>query len=268
MLDAFVDAAQNARIGHELGGALNREDAMLVDRELVILVELQQAPRVGKRGDDFFQHAQLVQPPEQLAQPARLRNERQKLLGSLGVDLSLQIRRGGTHRFPGGRGDPLVVRVGQLAQPQHFIEIGFQLVQAAGRSHDLLGRDAIIALDLVAEDRAPHVQPNTSRPPVGHEVADHAAHRASVSKIATHELFDGQNSLGALMAVQGRQPHLLGAIEHIVRFPGMKMQLVAQPQQKFGRIAHVALVGLADGAQKLQGVGIGRAVLCKSQPAQ
>ena len=80
LLDAAVDAAQQARIGDEIGGPLDRQDAMLVDRVLVILVELQQAAGMREGGNDFFQHAQLVQPPQQLAQPAGLRDQRQKLL--------------------------------------------------------------------------------------------------------------------------------------------------------------------------------------------
>ena len=75
LLDALVDAAQQAGVGDELGGPLDRPNAMFVDRVFVIFVELQQAAGVGERGNDLFQHAQLVQPAQQLAQAARLRNQ-------------------------------------------------------------------------------------------------------------------------------------------------------------------------------------------------
>ena len=106
-----------------------------------------------------------------------------------------------------------------------------------------------LAENLVAEDGSPNVEPDLPRPPVGHEVADHAAHGAGVAKVPPHELLDGQNAIGSLVPIKGRQPHLLGAIEHVVGLPGMKVQLVAQPQQKLGGVAHLALVVLADGAQ-------------------
>ena len=44
---------------------------MLVDRVLVVLVELQQAAGVAEGGNESLQHAGLVQVAQQLAQPRR-----------------------------------------------------------------------------------------------------------------------------------------------------------------------------------------------------
>ncbi len=115
LLDAPVDAAQHSRVGAEVGRPLDRQDAMLVDGVLVIFVELQQAAGVGEVGNDFFQHAQLVQTAQQFAEPAGLGDEREELAGDSRGHLAVQSRHGRSHRIPRGGRNPLVVQIGQLA---------------------------------------------------------------------------------------------------------------------------------------------------------
>ena len=57
---------------------------MLIDRELVVLVELQQSPCMGQRRNKTFQEPDLVQPAQQLAQPLRVFQEREEMADGLG----------------------------------------------------------------------------------------------------------------------------------------------------------------------------------------
>ena len=267
LLDAQVDLTQGARIADEVGAAFHRPNAVLVDGVLVVFVELQQASGVREAGKDSFQHSQRVQPAEQLPEPPGARNERQKLAGDARAHVAVELRHGGAHDLPRFGRDAFVVQVGQLAQVEHFAQVGLELLEAPLRGYDLRGRYAIVAFDQVAEDGAQGLGQRLSGPGVGHEIVGHAADGARVAEVLAHELLDRQDALGALALVQFGQPHLFVPVEHVVvGLAGVEVQFVAQSQQKLAAVAQGVLVRLAEDALQLQRVGIGLAIAGKAEP--
>ena len=73
-------------------GELHRPQAMLVDRVLVILVELQQSAGAGELGNEAFQDGGVVQVAQQRAQPAGMRQQRQEAAARLRRRLAAQQR--------------------------------------------------------------------------------------------------------------------------------------------------------------------------------
>ncbi len=71
-----IDPAQRPLVGQEPRRPLHRPQAMLIDGELVVLVELEQSPGVGQGGNKPLQEPDLVQAAQQLAQPLRVFQER------------------------------------------------------------------------------------------------------------------------------------------------------------------------------------------------
>ena len=67
------------------------------------------------------------------------------------------------------------------------------------------------------------------------EVLTNVAHAACIAKIVPHKLFDRQQSIVASIAQPLRYPDLFAAFESIVCSIGMKVHLVANPQQKLAR---------------------------------
>src|SRR5688572_16499933 len=59
-----VRLTENGVGGRKFGCKLYRSDRVLVDRVFVILVELQQAASPFKAGNEFSEHAELMQPSE------------------------------------------------------------------------------------------------------------------------------------------------------------------------------------------------------------
>ena len=58
-------------------------EAMLVDRVLVVLVELEQAPGVSVGRNEPFEKSHLVQEPQQVSQPRGIGDEREEVLHCL-----------------------------------------------------------------------------------------------------------------------------------------------------------------------------------------
>ena len=266
LFDAPVDATQDSLVVDEIGGPLDGQNAVFVHGKAVILVELEQAASVCEGGHDDFQQAGFVQAAQQLAQPSGLRQQRQELAADVGVHLVGKVRPGGADGFPGGRVDAFVLQIGQHAQLEHFAQAGLQLLLSAVSGHDLAIGDAVIPLDLMAEDRAGELGPELTRPPFGGRVARDAAHGAGVAKIFAHELFDTQDGFVAFVLIKLGQTHLFGAVEHVVKPTGVKMEFVAHAQQELAGFAEPALVFLRKRPQKLQPGRIGGAVADKAEP--
>ena len=70
VLQPAIDAPHRPRVVQQPLGELDRADAMLIDRVLVILVELQQAAGTGEIGQKPLQDRHVVQVAEQRAQAA------------------------------------------------------------------------------------------------------------------------------------------------------------------------------------------------------
>jgi hypothetical protein len=123
---------------------------VLVDRELVVLVELQQTPRVLHRRDDFFEISQLVQHTQRLRGELRHGQQIHEPLRDGGRDFLAAVRRGEHQR--GGRGviERFVLADGQIDDPQDFLEIAGQFGEARAGRGDLPHADPVVALNLAA----------------------------------------------------------------------------------------------------------------------
>ena len=233
VLDAAVGDAQRTVVRQELGRAFHGPNRVLVDRVLVISVELHQSAGVGHRGNDFLQHPQLVQSPQEFAQHSGLRNQRQEPLRSLRRHLDLRAM---DHRFadrpPGRRMDAILVAIGQVHQPQHLGEIRTDLLQTTARGRDMQRIDAEVAIDVVAEDRPNQGQQGSPPFRFRQEVGNRVLHFVGMLDVVTQESLDGQQLAIARVAESLGNPQLLIAAQYILRPSRLKMQFVAQTQQE------------------------------------
>src|ERR1700676_3781033 len=78
LLKAPIQVTEQSPVVKESRRLVDGPQAMLVDGEPVVFVELKQAAGVGELRHDFLKHADLVQLAEQLAEPLRLREQRKK----------------------------------------------------------------------------------------------------------------------------------------------------------------------------------------------
>ena len=95
----------------------------------------------------------------------------------------------------------------------------------------------------------------------------YVADRLGVAEIIAHELFDGQQAAGLPIPVGLGNAELFGAVEDFGGLSGVKMQLVAQSQEKFQRGLNGGQVFIDQNSHIGQFVEIGGAVTHESDPA-
>ncbi len=88
------------------------------------------------------------------------------------------------------------------------------------------------------------------------------------AKVLLHEPFDRQKRLVAFETVRLGDANLLAAVQYVAGLAGVKMHLIAQAQQEFGRSVHDAIVGPRENAAELQSVGFVGAVGGEADPAE
>ena len=232
---------------------------MLVHRVLVVLVELQQAPRVSERGDDFFQHAHVVQPAQRFAEPQRVGQHLQELLhdrgfGSLGYCGAVRYTKCHVSceiRLPSRRARSTSVSTSSTcwAKPR----------DGSRRRADLVPADLVVALGPSPQHRLQHAAHPRRRL---HQLAQpmrHPPHVRRVVKIVAHEPFHRLLALAALVLERLGHAKLLGAAQGIARLVRVKVHLVASTQQKVLRRHQPPMIELPQHAHVVQPVGIGHA---------
>src|SRR4051795_10159102 len=90
---------------------------------------------------------------------------------------------------------------------------------------------------------------------------------AGVLEIFAHELLGRQQPSHGRIVPQRGEPELIGAVEDVFGFAVLKMQIVADPQQKIAGGAKRALLRLGQITALGQGVEIDFTVANKSNPA-
>ena len=128
-----VDSAHRPGVRRKLRGELHRPQAVLVDRVLVILIELQQSPGVLELGNEPFEQAGAVQVAQQRRQAARGWAKQRK---EMATRLGRRRRRGKLrglvpNRLPGRGGDRHIVEIRQIDQPHDGRQVSVQHSQAA-----------------------------------------------------------------------------------------------------------------------------------------
>ena len=136
--DAAVDASHRARLAEQLGGELHRPEAVLVDRVLVVLVELEQSAGVGELGDEPLQDARLVQVAQQRARAgpgcAKQREEMAAGLGRRQLRRAAGPPRGGSPpRWPGAIGTSC--RLARSTSRRIAVRLPRSRAQPAPRGH-------------------------------------------------------------------------------------------------------------------------------------
>ena len=129
VLQPAINASHRPGVVEQFLGELDRADAMLIDRVLVILVELQQPAGTGEIGKKPLQDRHVVQVAEQRAQAAGVGQQGEEMPAGLRRQVRRQVRRLAADLFPGERRNRHVVQVGQIdhlhdrrqvaAEPRH-----------------------------------------------------------------------------------------------------------------------------------------------------
>ena len=98
VLQPAIDPPHRPRVVQQVLGELHRADAMLIDRVLVVLVELQQPAGAGEIGKEPLQDGHVVQVAEQRAQAAGVGQQGEEMPAGLGRQMRRQVRlpRGGS----------------------------------------------------------------------------------------------------------------------------------------------------------------------------
>ena len=89
-----------------------------------------------------------------------------------------------------------------------------------------------------------------------------------VAKVFAHELLDGQQSGDRLVAQRAGQPQLLAPREHVGDLPGVKVQVVAQPEEKLAGALEAEEVVLVQDAGVVKLARIGRSMADEADPAE
>ena len=216
-LQSTINVAERSPLPGELRRAFDRPNAMLVNGVFVVFVELQQAASMREFGDHSLQHARFVQLMQQFAQHRRLRKDRQETLHRRGGNLIRQSSHRRADLFPSRGGNPLLIQIRQIGEPQNLRQIALQF------SPSLFGQadagptrksPSIKWLNTGANISRSRVQ-GAIRPKTARDIA----HAARVPEIILHELLDRQHSLGPFVAEQFGHSHLLGPIQHVFALP-------------------------------------------------
>ena len=247
---------------------LHGADAVLVDRELVVLVELQQAPRVGELGDHLLKRPQVVQPPQQPAELRRVVQDLQEPLAGRVAERRAVLRRRAVDQVPRVLADPPIAQAGEVNQAERLVEPRHQLRATRLRGGDLTGVQAVVAFDVPPEHGANdrrHRRRGRSqvRHPRGEE-----PDMPGVAEVVPHELLDRQHAVAAVVGHLLRQPDLLTTVEGVVLFARVEVHVVADPQQELPRRGQPAVVELRQHALAAQPVEVADAGVDEPQPTQ
>ncbi len=93
---------------------VDRAKALLINRVLVVLVELQKAPGMFEGRNEPLQQADFVEQAEEVAKPSGMPDEGEEVPHRPGRDVFGQPRGIAADDFPGVRLDRLVVEIGQI----------------------------------------------------------------------------------------------------------------------------------------------------------
>src|SRR5205823_4880466 len=104
-------------------------------------------------------------------------------------------------------------------------------------------------------------------PGADRQVRGNFSYVASVLKVLAHELLDRQQARNRRIISQSRQPKLIGSIEHVFCLSVLKVQVVANPEQKIPRLAKLALLLLRQVAPLGQPIDVALAIADEPDPA-
>ncbi len=232
VLQPAIDAAHRSRVVQQPLGKLDRADTVLINRVLMILVELQQSAGAGEIREKAFQQGHVVQLAKERAQAARMRQQRKEIPACFGWKMRRHVGRLAADLLPGAGGDRHVVQVGQIDHLHNGRQVAPQPRQSPPRRHHPQRTDHIVRLDAMAEKvRQRRVEPLPGRG-LGHEVRRHVADAVRVAEVFLHEAFHRQQPGGRLQSAAFRQAELLRPAEHVVGLAGVKVQFIAEPEQK------------------------------------
>ena len=196
VLQPSINPPHRPRVVKQPLGELDGPDAMLIDRVLVILIELQQPAGTGEIGKEALQDRHVMQVAKERSQAAGMGQQGEKMAAGLGRQLGRQVRRLVANFFPGKRGDRHVVQVGQVDHLHDRREVAAEPRQAAPRDHHADGADQVIRLDMVAkEDRQGLVEPWVCRG-LRQELRGHVADAVRMAEVVAHEMLDRQEAVG------------------------------------------------------------------------
>ena len=160
---------------------------------------------MGESGDQPFQQFDPVQSSEQLAQPARVSQEREEMLVGLGGDLARQAGDVLVNRLPGLGRNLLVIEVGQIRQIHDRRNASLKAVQGSGCDHHLPWPDQKPAGDPPSQDGIPEPLAARRRAGLGDQPRGKAADLLGVAKVFAHELLDRLHAGGGLVMQQTRR---------------------------------------------------------------
>ena len=223
------------RVVQETGGALHRPNTVLVDRVLVVVVELHQAAGVLHGRDKLLEHPQFVQAPQHVGQPARLAEQRQEPVDRVRRNL--------------GRAGPATGPLRMASHVRWSIRLPYRLARSINRSTDarLLVtsasplRVALMCTGPTRKSRSTRWLNSGASAAVepggylhaGDEVGRHVPDVARVLEEIPHEPLDRQHARQLLVAVCLGQPHLFVPRQEILGLAGMEVHFIAESQQEF-----------------------------------
>ena len=234
----------------ERRGAFDGEDAVLVHRVLVVVVELQQVPGVGEPGHEDLEDAHVVELPQRVPEAVGALEESEKRRDRRSVGLRGQRGHGLAHGLPHDRIDRQRVEHRQFHQPDDRARARHDPRDGARHRAHVEGADAIQAVDHVAE-HARCDPPQRSRPtqPAEHGVA-HLRDPPRVAEILAHEPLHAEQAVLARHGAALGDPQLFRPREVVVGLACREVQVDAHAGEEFRRLAQVFRVAGGQAAEQ------------------
>ena len=85
-------------------------------------------------------------------------------------------------------------------------------------------------------------------------------------EVVLHERFNRVQTIATLITVEFRQTHLLVPIQHILSPPGVKVELIAQAQQKLTRLSHHLFIVHRERSGSAESVKFGMSIASEPDP--
>ena len=252
----------------ELRGLLDGADRMFVDGEFVVLIELQQAAGVGKFGNDLFQHAELLQPAEQLAEPQWIGQNLQEHLGRFGAEQIAVLRSSAIDKVPRVLRDAFAFAAGKLDELEHLLHVPFEPGDRFGRRTDLAAADVIAVWSRTAEHRSKYAAHTRGRLRQFRQAICQMPDVMGVMKVVAHELLDGKQAFAATELKVLGQAYLFATGKHVAGLAGVKVHFVADAKQKRLRRDQPAVIEFGEHSHVVQSVEVGDAAANEPEPAE
>ena len=134
---------------------------------------------------------------------------------------------------------------------------------------NLAHADAVVALDVAAEDGVEHARRHRGTGKVRRLApAHHLPDVVRVPKVVAHELLDRQHAFAAAVAHHLGHAELLGSIEQVLGRVGVEVHFVAQPQQEGLGVLQAVVLELRHRPLHEEPLGVGLAMLGEADPAE